>query len=148
MTGASDEEIVHGTSVAIDGSAVLLTGPSGSGKSDLALRLIDRGAKLIGDDNVTLSLADDTILVNPLPETAGKLEIWSLGIFEQEYVSDVPLAIEARLGAMVERFPMDRQQKTILGRPVTSVALKAKESSAPIKVEMALKQALESGESK
>ena len=44
--------MVHGSAIAIHGKGVLLLGPSGSGKSDLALRLIDRGAKLICDDVV------------------------------------------------------------------------------------------------
>ncbi|MEC8006219.1 MAG: serine/threonine protein kinase, partial [Pseudomonadota bacterium] len=48
-------ERVHGTCVAIDGAGVLLRGPSGSGKSDLALRLIDGGATLVGDDQLELS---------------------------------------------------------------------------------------------
>ncbi|MEC9182929.1 MAG: aldolase, partial [Pseudomonadota bacterium] len=43
-------EIVHATAIAIDGKGVLLRGPSGSGKSDLALRLLEAGGVLIGDD--------------------------------------------------------------------------------------------------
>jgi len=44
--------LVHATAIAIDGRAVLLRGPSGAGKSDLALRLIDAGARLVADDQV------------------------------------------------------------------------------------------------
>jgi serine kinase of HPr protein (carbohydrate metabolism regulator) len=63
MPGASQPEIlpisqtllIHATSVAIDGRAVLLRGPSGAGKSDLALRLIDAGARLVSDDQSLLT---------------------------------------------------------------------------------------------
>ena len=52
-------EIVHATAIAIDGKGVLLRGPSGSGKSDLALRLLEAGGVLVGDDRVALSVRDD-----------------------------------------------------------------------------------------
>ncbi|MEC8388619.1 MAG: hypothetical protein VX098_10900, partial [Pseudomonadota bacterium] len=55
-------ERVHGTCVAIDGAGVLLRGPSGSGKSDLALRLIDGGATLVGDDQLELSRVNDRLV--------------------------------------------------------------------------------------
>jgi serine kinase of HPr protein (carbohydrate metabolism regulator) len=47
--------MVHGTTVALEGEGVLLRGPSGSGKSDLALRLIDGGARLVADDQTELT---------------------------------------------------------------------------------------------
>ena len=46
---------VHATCIAIDGHGILLRGPAGSGKSDLALRAIDRGARLVADDQVVLT---------------------------------------------------------------------------------------------
>ena len=55
--------LVHATAVAIDGQAVLLRGPSGSGKSDLALRLIDAGARLVADDQSELSRRGDVMIV-------------------------------------------------------------------------------------
>ena len=47
---------IHATCVAIEGRGVLIVGPSGSGKSDLALRLIDRGAALVADDYTDLNV--------------------------------------------------------------------------------------------
>ena len=63
------------TCVAIDGRAVLIEGHPGTGKSSLALALIDRGAVLVGDDGVTLDRADTRLLASPVPETVGLLEV-------------------------------------------------------------------------
>ncbi len=49
-------EQVHGTCVEVEGTAVLLRGPPGSGKSDLALRLIESGARLVADDRADIGL--------------------------------------------------------------------------------------------
>ena len=66
-------ERVHGTCIAIDGDGVLLRGPSGSGKSDLALRLIDSGAMLVGDDQLQLSRMGDQLIVRPPDLLSGQL---------------------------------------------------------------------------
>lgn len=74
-------EILHqATAVAIGERAVLIEGEPGSGKSSLALALIDRGAKLVGDDGVTLSVRDHALWAAPPPNTSGLLEIRNLGI--------------------------------------------------------------------
>ena len=62
---------VHGTCVDVDGTAVLLLGPAGSGKSDLALRLIDGGARLVADDRAEVRLRDGRLVVSAPPETGG-----------------------------------------------------------------------------
>ena len=62
---------VHGTSVALDGEGVLLRGPSGCGKSDLALRLIDQGARLVADDQTELSLDGGDISMTAPATIAG-----------------------------------------------------------------------------
>ena len=56
--------LVHGTTVEIAGQAVLIRGPSGSGKSDLALRLIDGGAQLVADDQTELSPRDGRLVAS------------------------------------------------------------------------------------
>ena len=61
----SQSVMAHATAVAIGGRAVLLRGPSGSGKSDLGLRLIDAGASLVADDQCQLSRVGDRIVVRP-----------------------------------------------------------------------------------
>ena len=140
----SDEKDItlHATAIAIAGDGVIFTGESGSGKSDLALRLIDRGAILISDDRVILEHIDDRISLRGPEKLAGKLEIRSLGIFDFGHVADVELKMEVQLGQQVERFPMDSQQNIFLGKAVPSIRLDAMESSAPIKVEMALQKLL------
>ena len=83
---------VHGTCVAIDGCAVLLRGPSGSGKSDLALRLIDGGARLVADDRAEISLRQRRLVVNAPPEIAGLIEVRGLGVLELGHLEDPVLA--------------------------------------------------------
>lgn len=68
------------TAVAIGGRAVLLEGPPGSGKSSLALALIDRGAILVGDDGVALEVCGGVLWVGPAPATAGLIELRNVGI--------------------------------------------------------------------
>ncbi len=139
MTRLSSEQL-HASSVAIDGRAVLLSGPSGSGKSDLALRLIDRGATLIADD-VTIVRRVDGALVATAPERIrGKLEVRALGLFDFETVNDVPVSLLVELTDNPQRFPLDHPLRTIAGVTLSVVALHAFEASAPIKVEMALER--------
>jgi hypothetical protein len=64
--------ILHGTCVAIRGRGVLLLGPSGAGKSDLALRLIDRGAALVGDDGIEVERVPAADLAPNTPPPHGR----------------------------------------------------------------------------
>ena len=61
LTFSSMSEQIHGACVDLSGAGVLLRGPSGSGKSDLALRLIDGGASLVADDRVDLEVRDGNL---------------------------------------------------------------------------------------
>ena len=131
-------ENVHGTSVARDGRAVLLTGPSGSGKSDLALRLIDRGFTLVSDDQTILSRAGDRLTASAPTQIRGKMEIRGLGIVEMETDSDVPLALIVELTSEIERIPAEGRMRQILGHSLPLVRIDAMTSSAPAKVALAL----------
>ncbi len=132
-------EILHATSVAIDGHAVLLEGVSGTGKSDLALRLIDRGAVLISDDQ-TLLVRQGTLLVARAPSTIrGQMEVRGLGIIALPQIDDVPVALIVRLGTEPMRMP-ERRQRRLAGVVVREVAFEAFHASTPIKVEWALRQ--------
>lgn len=137
MTALSSETI-HASSVAIGGRAVLISGPSGSGKSDLALRLIDRGAKLISDDYTMVVRSGEKLVASAPSTIRGKIEIRGLGIVEIANVETVPVAMIIRLGQAIERLP-ESQNEYILGASIPVVALSAFEASAPIKVEFSLK---------
>jgi serine kinase of HPr protein (carbohydrate metabolism regulator) len=113
-------------------------GPSGSGKSDLALRLIDRGATLISDDQTLARLNGADLVASSVGTIKGKIEVRGIGIVETPSVSDVPIALIIDVRGAVERFPLDTNARIIAGRMVPVVALAAFEASAPIKVELAL----------
>jgi serine kinase of HPr protein (carbohydrate metabolism regulator) len=132
-------ETVHATCVAIAGRAVLIGGRSGQGKSDLALRLIDRGADLVSDD-YTLVRRHDGRLLAAAPETiAGKIELRGVGILEYPAVRDVPVALFVDLDVAAIRLPANEEKRMVAGVALPVVGLNAREPSAPIKVEAALK---------
>jgi len=131
-------ENLYASCVAADGRAVMITGPSGSGKSDLALRLIDRGFALVSDDR-TVIRKDGSRLIASAPETIkGKLEIRGIGIVDMETVNDVPIALVVELTGDMQRMPDDSQQRMILGLGVPLVNVNAMTASAPAKVVVAL----------
>ncbi len=96
--------LVQASCVAIDGRALLIEGPPGSGKSNLALALIDRGAVLIGDDGVHLEAKDGQLYASPPPNIAGLVEVRNLGLLTFPTTAHVPVALAVRLDAAAERF--------------------------------------------
>lgn len=100
---------IHATCIAIMGSGVLLRGPSGSGKSDLALRLIDQGASLIGDDYCEYHVHDGELFASPKETIAGLIEVRELGIVRLPYLSSVPI----RLVVDLRPSPTASQSETI-----------------------------------
>jgi serine kinase of HPr protein (carbohydrate metabolism regulator) len=129
---------LHATTVAIDGMAVMIEGASGSGKSDLALRLIDRGAILVSDDQTLVVRTGDTLLARAPAAIAGRIEVRGIGILAMPYVEDVPVALLVRVDGAIERMP-ERSVRNIAGIDVREVAIAPFEASAPIKVELALR---------
>ena len=71
---------VHATCLSIDDVGLLIRGPSGIGKSDLALRLIDKGARLVADDRVGLLVSDNHVIARAPATLAGLLEVRGLGM--------------------------------------------------------------------
>jgi serine kinase of HPr protein (carbohydrate metabolism regulator) len=138
--GDSDGSLIHATSVAIDGRALLLAGPSGSGKSDLALRLIDRGALLISDDYTLLEQREDRLFACTAPTIAGKIEIRGIGIEEMAFATEAPVALMLLLDSPPERLPPEAiGTRTLLDCAIPALPFAPFETSAPIKAELALR---------
>ncbi|QUT04221.1 aldolase [Sphingobium phenoxybenzoativorans] len=136
-------ETLHATTVAIAGRAVMLCGVSGSGKSDLALRLIDRGASLVSDDYTLATRigrgASAHLAVSPPRNIAGKMEIRGIGIVDVPHLADMPVALIVDLFDIVDRMPEKPLTRRIAGVDVPVMKIAPHEPSAPIKVEYALR---------
>src|SRR5437868_12276411 len=98
-------ETLHASTVAKDGRAVLITGPSGSGKSDLALRLLDRGFTLVSDDQPIVKRDGDRLIASAPAHIAGKLEIRGIGIVDMQTLPEVPVALIVELTTHIQRLP-------------------------------------------
>jgi serine kinase of HPr protein (carbohydrate metabolism regulator) len=131
---------VHATAVAIGRHGVLLRGPSGSGKSDLALRLIDGGAKLIADDLVAIDRRGPALRLSGPGRMHGRMEVRGLGIRRVPAVKGAKLALVVDLvpRGRVERLP-DSAAITVLGIQVKLLKLWGLEASAPAKVRLAVR---------
>lgn len=142
MSGSQKDvgNLIHATSVAIGGRALLLAGPSGSGKSDLALRLIDRGALLISDDYTLLDARDAGLYACAAPAIAGKIEIRGIGIEDMAFAAEAPVALMLLLDSEPERMPPEAvETRTLLGHDIPAFPFAPFETSAPIKAELALR---------
>ena len=129
---------LHASCVAIRGRGVLLTGPSGAGKSDLALRLIDRGAILVGDDGLVIEARNGRLHARPGPNIEGQMEVRGIGITTFKW-EEAPLALAVALDQPVPRMPDELLPvRLIEGLTLPVVALDPFEASAPVKVEKAL----------
>jgi serine kinase of HPr protein (carbohydrate metabolism regulator) len=132
--------LIHATAVAIDGRAVLLRGASGSGKSDLALRLIDAGARLVADDQSEVWRRGDEIIVRAPAAIAGLLEVCGVGIVRLDALPEAPVALIVDLVGLeaLERLP-ERQTERILGVALPLIRVAPFEASAAAKLRLALR---------
>ncbi|KPF62060.1 serine kinase [Porphyrobacter sp. AAP60] len=114
---------MQATAVAMGGCALLIEGPPGSGKSSLALALIDGGAQLIGDDAVTLARVDDRLIASAPPNIAGLLEVRGVGLIRLPVALPAPVALLLTLGGTAaERLPGALQCRDIVGVAVPVLA--------------------------
>ena len=136
--------VEHATCVAIGGRGVLIAGPSGSGKSDLALRLIREDAKLVADDRTALSVSGGRLMASAPAPLRGLLEVRGLGVVrlypsecagETEVVGLVELAGDR---AGISRMPQ-LAHKLILDRRLPVMSLFPFDESATAKVHMFLR---------
>ena len=139
----SDSLAMHATAIAIDGLAIVLTGPSGSGKSDLAFRLIEGGAALIADDRLEFLTVKDQLCCRAPPATPpellGRIELRGIGILPVRTVPG-PLPVQWLVDLVppgaVERLPEPRR-RNLLGHDVPVLHLAAFEASAAAKLRLA-----------
>ena len=129
---------VHGTCVAIEGIGVLIRGEPGCGKSDLALRLIDEGARLIADDQVELVPKQDALFAAAPPSIAGRMEVRGLGIVAVPCIASVALGLVVELVSpkTIERMPMASAWEHE-GIRIPLIRLTSFEASATAKVRLA-----------
>jgi HPr kinase/phosphorylase len=125
---------IHASCAARDGAGVLLLGPPGSGKSELVLRLLDRGFRLVADDRVDL----DGLDASPPAALAGLLEVRGLGILRLPHLARARLALAVQLGA-APRLP-EPARHAATGLPL--IALDPARPAAPQVVALALDCAL------
>jgi len=134
---------IHATCVRIGRHGVLLLGKSGAGKSDLALRLIGRGARLVADDRCDLSVVRNRLVARAPKTIAGLLEVRGLGIVAFPSTPSTAVALAVDLSAPVERLPEPRRYAPPLALRQSAqpplIALDAFEASAADKVFVALR---------
>lgn len=134
----SKTRLIHGTCVDLAGVGVIFLGPPGSGKSDLALRLVDGGARLVADDQVVLRVEEGRLLASPPAAIAGLLEVRGVGIVRLGFVNEttVRLLVDLVAPEMVDRLP-DPERRELAGVTVPVLSLAAFEASAAAKVRLA-----------
>ena len=131
---------LHATSVAIEDNGVAIFGDPGSGKSDLALRLIDSGATLISDDITVFSKLEKKINLFGIKNTKGLLEVREVGIITVPYVEGIKLKLVVRLtDKVIERIPK-KNQINLLGLKFPKLEINGKNSSSVAKVKVKLNE--------
>ncbi len=143
-------ELVHGTAIAVGGHALLIRGPSGSGKSDLALRclvhpvspLVPEPALLVADDQVLVERRGATLVGRAPDPIRGKLEVRGLGIIDVANVAPdgVPIILLVELVPLeqIDRLPDMSLVTPVAGVQLPLLRVTAAEASAPTKVMLAL----------
>lgn len=141
---------LHATTVSLNGTAVLIRGASASGKSDLALQLLEtHGTGLTGQTIITALVADDqtilrrdaeTILASCPDNIAGLLEVRGHDVLDVEAVQNVPLVlvVDLRPAAQIERLPQPEDMFTeILGLAIPNILLDPAKPSAASRLRVA-----------
>jgi serine kinase of HPr protein (carbohydrate metabolism regulator) len=133
------ESTIHATAVLVGPRAVLIQGASGSGKSRLALALMNAAqskalqfARLVADDRVHVEAHHGRLLVRPAAALAGLLEVRGLGIRRVAYESAAVVGLVVDLGAAdAERLPVARTA-TVLGITLPRLAVAVGQDALPL----------------
>lgn len=142
MDGAVER--IHATAIAVGGRAILIRGPSGSGKSDLAFRcfatpvssLIQAPARLIADDQVLLRREKLSLIASAPPALIGKIEVRGLGILDVDPEREAHVALVAEIVSRdkIERYPDPWPMTELLGLRVPTIRIYPYDASAPLKL--------------
>lgn len=138
MSGDGASMIFNASAVAIGDRALAIEGPPGSGKSSLALALMDRGAVLIGDDAVSLTREGERVIASPPPNIAGKIELRGVGIFDVAVAPALPLALVLSLGVGGERLPERASCRELLGLTIPCLPFYPGSIAPAVRAEWAL----------
>ena len=131
--------VMQASCVVIGGRAVLIEGPPGSGKSSLALALLDRSARLIGDDAVSLTRKGNQIIAAPPPNIAGLIEVRGIGIVTMPLADPAPVALILTLGQSPgQRLPEAAPGRDIFGLAIPALAFEPGSLAPAIRAEWAL----------
>jgi serine kinase of HPr protein (carbohydrate metabolism regulator) len=128
------------TCVAIGERALLIEGPPGSGKSSLALALVDRGAVLIGDDSVMLEDRAGRLVARPHPETRGLIEVRNLGLLTLPVCDEAPVALVLKLAESAPRYVEAATTVEIAGIRLPRLRLWPSSPILALKAELALEK--------
>ncbi len=126
--------------VAVGGRALLIEGPPGSGKSSLALALIDRGAVLIGDDGINVEVQAGRLMAHPHPNTRGLLEVRNLGLLSFPVCEEAPVALVIQLDEAAPRYVEQAETIELEGVAVPMLRLWPASPVLHLSAELALKR--------
>lgn len=128
--------LIHASCISIADKGVLIAGPPGAGKSDLALRLIEAGAELVSDDQTLLQIENDNLIASAPPSIVGLMEIRHVGLLKLPNARKAPVVLYVDLSIpndVLERMPAP-QTLNLLDRSVPRLRLPAFEASTPAKI--------------
>jgi HPr kinase/phosphorylase len=146
----SDTMRLHATTISLNGTAVMIRGGVGTGKSDLALQVLEASGTgltghtivtaLVADDQTLLRREGDTILVSCPEKIAGLMEVRGHDVLLVETVQNVPLVlvVDLRPAAHIERLPQPEDMLTqILGLSIPAIAIDPSKPSAAARLRLA-----------
>lgn len=135
----------HASAIMLEGRAIMLTGAAGSGKSSLALQLIEHyGATLIGDDRLILSVDGAGIHVAPHATLAGLLELRGLGLMRLPYAPSAPLGLVINLQEDAPPRLAEADYFTFADESVPLLAMRGADATTALRIKYAA-QALKNG---